>query len=175
MEKIQKTSSVIGKILSVLRGIVFGVGCAVAVFVVLAAFVPLEMIMDTEGMTRLYVELVLLQALLSLVFTWIMLGFLVKILRVMENGSPFGGAVSDALAKLAWIVLGFGIGGVIFDNVVSALKYAGLNMPADMKVTNYFLRTETDLGFIGVFGLLLLLSYVFRYGEELQRRDDETL
>ena len=49
MEKIQKNAAVIGKIMKVLRGIVFGAGCAVLVFTLLAMIVPLPLssIMDT--------------------------------------------------------------------------------------------------------------------------------
>ena len=32
-----------------------------------------------------------------------------------------------------------------------------------------------DLSFLVVYGVLLLLSYIFRYGEELQQLSDETL
>ena len=139
-------------------------------------FVTLEKLMDgSDGMSVLHVELSLLHVLLSLVFAWIALGILVKILCVMENGSPFGGEVSGALMKLAWIVLGFGIGSVILENIVQVVWYKAVSAAADVEISAYFARSETDFGFLGVFALVLLLSYVFRCGEELQKRDDETL
>ena len=51
MEKIQKNAAMIGKVLKILRGIVFGVGCAVLVFCVLSLFVPLDKLMDTANFT----------------------------------------------------------------------------------------------------------------------------
>ncbi|MBQ8186935.1 MAG: DUF2975 domain-containing protein [Clostridia bacterium] len=197
MEKIQKTSSVIGKILSVLHGIVFGVGCAVVVFMVLAAFVPLEKIMDVSSVTlelgsvelgihpdylpettRLYVELMLAQALVQAGFTWAVLGILGKIFRPMSDGRPFDASVSGALRKLAWTVLGFGIGGGILESVVRTLQFTAFDVTSLLmseKITSCTLVTEMDTGFIGMFAVLLLLSHVFRYGEELQQLSDETL
>lgn len=197
MEKIRKTSSVIGKILAVLRGIVFGVGCAVLVFMVLAAFVPLEKIMDVSSVTlelgavelgihpdylpettRLFVELTLAQALVQAAFTWAVLGILVKIFRPLTDGRPFDASVSGALGKLAWVVLGFGIGGGILESVVQTLQFTVFDVTSLLmseKITSCVLETEMDTGFLPVFAVLLLLSWVFRYGEELQKRDDETL
>ena len=113
MEKIQKNAAVIGKILKVLRGIVFGVGCAVLVFTVLAMIVPLPLssIMDTASFTlelgsvelsvapdsvppvnRFIVVLTLLHALTEMVFLWVVLGMLMKIFGGMAEGRPFAGA-----------------------------------------------------------------------------------
>ena len=51
MEKIQKNAAMIGKVLKILRGIVFSVGGAVLVFCVLSLFVPLDKLMDTANFT----------------------------------------------------------------------------------------------------------------------------
>jgi len=197
MEKIKKNAAVIGKILKVLRGIVFGVGCAVLVFTLLAMIVPLPLssIMDTTEFTlelgsvelfvapdsvppvnRFIVVLTLLHALTETVFLWAVLGMLMKICGAMAEGRPFGGA--DTLRKLAWVYLGFSIGETVLGYAVEVLTYTAYRLPdllLSEKIMGCTLETVIDMNFLFVFAILMLLSYVFRYGEELQRRDDETL
>jgi len=197
MEKIKKNAAVIGKILKVLRGIVFGVGCAVLVFTLLAMIVPLPLnsIMDTTEFTlelgsvelfvapdsvppvnRFIVVLTLLHALTETVFLWAVLGMLMKIFGAMAEGRPFGGA--DTLRKLAWVYLGFSIGETVLGYAVEVLTYTAYRLPdllLSEKIMGCTLETVIDMNFLFVFAILMLLSYVFRYGEELQRRDDETL
>ncbi len=197
MEKIQKNAAVIGKVLKILRGIVFGVGCAVLVFTVLAAFIPLPLsrIMDTAEFTlelgsvelfvapdsvppisRFVVVLTLLHALTETVFLWVVLGMLMKIFGAMAEGRPFAGA--DTLRKLAWVYLGFSIGETVLGYAAEVLAYTTYHLPdllISEKILGCTLETVIDVNFLFVFAILLLLSYVFRYGEELQRQDDETL
>lgn len=197
MEKIQKNAALIGKVLKVLRGIIFGVGCAVLVFTVLAMIVPLPLssIMDTADFTlelgsvelsvapdsvppvnRFIVVLTLLHALTEMVFLWVVLGMLMKIFGGMAEGRPFAGA--DTLRKLAWVYLGFSIGETVLGYAAEVLSYTAYRLPdllISEKILGCTLETVIDVNFLFVFAVLLLLSYVFRYGEELQRQDDETL
>ena len=195
MEKIRKNAAMIGKVLKILRGIVFGVGCAVLVFCVLSLFVPLDKLMDTANFTlelgpvelgiapeflpettRIFVLCTLLEALAYMVFAWIALGILLKIFGTMSEGRPF--AAAQSLQNLAWIWLGFSFGLEILDIVVQTLQFTVFRVPELLvggKILSCSLVTEFDTGFITVFAVLLLLSCVFRYGEELQRQDDETL
>ena len=117
MEKIRKISAIGAKVVSIVRKIVFGGGCAVLVFTVLAAFVPLDKILDSANVSlslgpvelgiapdylpetlHFYVVLMLLEALLRLVFAWLMLGVSLKILSAMEEGKPFDAEVSASQA-----------------------------------------------------------------------------
>lgn len=197
MERIQKNAAVIGKVLKVLRGIAFGAGCAVLVFAVLAMIVPIPLssIMDTSEFSlelgsvklfyapdsvpensRVVVVFTLLHALLQMVFLWIGLGLMMKIFEPMAQGRPFAGA--DTLRKLAWVYLGFSIGDAVLGYAVEVMQYTAFQIPELLvggKIVGCTLETVIDVKFLAVFAVLMLLSYVFRYGEELQRQDDETL
>ena len=105
-----------------------------------------------------------------------MLGILLKIFGTMADGRPFSAAQS--IRKLAWVYLIFSIVNEITANVTATLQYTALGIPTLFtggNIVSCMLKTEIDLGFLGVFAVLLLLSYVFRYGEELQCLEDETL
>lgn len=73
-----------------------------------------------------------------------------RVLRPMKEGRPFDGAARQ-LRRLAWVTLAANL-------VLSCAS-----------------QVHLDLGFLGPGIFLLLLSFVFRYGEELQRQADETL
>jgi len=194
MEKIRKTSSVLASILKVIRGIVFGAGCVLLVFSVFTLFVPLERLAEPDVTLELgFVELhvspdflpentryaafsSLFGAMLSMVGTWIMLGILIRIFGTMTDGRPFSAA--QHIRNLAWVYLVFSLINEIMTSVTETLQYTALGIPTLLtggNIVSCMLRTEMDLGFLFVFAVLLLLSYVFRYGEELQHLDDETL
>lgn len=73
-----------------------------------------------------------------------------RVLRPMKEGRPFDGAARQ-LRRLAWVTLAANL-------VLSCAS-----------------QVRLDLGFLGPGIFLLLLSFVFHYGEELQRQADETL
>ena len=73
-----------------------------------------------------------------------------RVLRPMKEGRPFDGAARQ-LRRLAWVTLAANL-------VLSCAS-----------------QVHLDLGFLGPGIFLLLLSFVFHYGEELQRQADETL
>jgi len=96
----------------------------------------------------------------------------------MAKGEPFAGLVSGKLKQLAALSLVLGL-------AAEGLKMVGQAVTANMmdlqsllmseKIAGVSLNYEMDLTFLLVFALLRLLSYVFRYGEELQQLSDETL
>ena len=195
MEKIQKTSRIINKILSVLFW------CAV----VLIGFTVIEMVvlyavrggnptgMETElrlGNYKLtltegydYIKKpVWLAGNISAILTSVMALYEIKVLKEifapMANGQFFNGTVSKSIRKMAWIVLAYGIVGFAEEIVMNILIYKTLDIPSlfsPEKVSVCSLSIDYDGGFSIVFVLLLLLSHVFRYGEELQKLSDETL
>lgn len=100
------------------------------------------------------------------------------ILDPISNGQPFSDAVSTNLKKLAilCIVLGiafnlFGIAELIFITFVYDLP----GLLISEKITHVGINYSIDISFLVVSGILLLLSYIFRYGAELQQLSDETL
>lgn len=106
------------------------------------------------------------------------LGVIRKILAPMTQGDPFHPSVGKAVRRLAfaWLVMG------IIQNVVNTVETLGelriFNLSALLQsdqIRSVTASFRYDAGFIIVFFVLLLMSYVFSYGEELQRLSDETL
>lgn len=108
--------------------------------------------------------------------------FIVKsiraILKPMKDGQPFHNTVNVHLNKIAKYVCSLGIAmnlQEIISNIL-LIKAFDLNiLLLSERVTHLDFHFEFDLSFLLVSGILLLLSYVFRYGEELQQLSDETL
>lgn len=100
------------------------------------------------------------------------------ILAPMKNGEPFHNTVSIQLGKIAKYVCGLGIGmnlEKIISNILLVKAYDLNLLLLSEKVPHVEFHFDFDFSFLLVSGILLLLSYVFRYGEELQQLSDETL
>ncbi len=100
------------------------------------------------------------------------------ILAPMKNGEPFHNTVSVHLSKIARYVCSLGIGLNLLEIISNILliKAYDLNLLLlGEKIPHVEFHFTFDLSFLVVSGILLLLSYVFRYGEELQQLSDETL
>ena len=101
-----------------------------------------------------------------------------KILAPMTQGDPFHPTVGKEIRKLAFASLIIGI----IQNIMGAVET--LSMPRifhldtlllDSQIRSVTTNFRYDLSFIVVFFVLLLMSYIFHYGEELQKLSDETL
>lgn len=100
------------------------------------------------------------------------------ILAPMAQGKPFDRSVSDSLRKLSFITLIVGAISEIGDMVFYALELSSIKLDALFNpafVSGYTVEQTMDMNFLVVFGVLFLMSHVFRYGEELQQLSDETL
>lgn len=100
------------------------------------------------------------------------------ILHPMTQGEPFHNTISLNLKKLAKNSL---ILCVIVDCqelITSFMFVRGYNL-SDLllseKITHVSFHSEINLTFLIVAAVLYLLSYIFRYGEQLQQLSDETL
>lgn len=114
----------------------------------------------------------------SAAVVWIALGYIRKILSPMGEGSPFHPETARYIKKLAILSLALGIaqniGGAV--STLAALKFFGLDKLVENGViTSVSANFTLELGFIVVFFILLLMSYIFSYGAELQQLSDETL
>lgn len=101
-----------------------------------------------------------------------------NILAPMKNGEPFHNTVSTNLKKLANYTCSLGIGlnlQKIISNILLVKAYDLHLLLLSEKVSHVEFMFVFDLSFLVVYGILLLLSYIFRYGEELQQLSDETL
>lgn len=196
MENIMKSTKLVHKILGILFWALV-VACIVFVFVVLCtvAFIddeavvkaPLIMLGDytlnvDQEYTGAQLRGMLWLSLADIILFGVLFGYGIRIvqgiLEPMTQGRPFNTAVSDGLNKLSYVVLIFGIAGLIFgiafgfayDNIINTMP----TFPADV-VESHSLRTVPDVQFVVWFLLIRLFRRIFIYGETLQQLSDETL
>lgn len=196
MENIMKSTKLVHKILGILFWVLVVV-CIVFVFVVLCtvAFIddeavvkaPLIMLGDytlnvDQEYTGAQLRGMLWLSLADIILFGVLFGYGIRIvqgiLEPMTQGRPFNTAVSDGLNKLSYVVLIFGIAGLIFgiafgfayDNIINTMP----TFPADV-IESHSLRTVPDVQFVVWFLLIRLFRRIFIYGETLQQLSDETL
>jgi hypothetical protein len=190
--KMVKTAKVIDKVLRILRGISLA-GCIVCVvFMVLVPILRESFVMvgyinlgnislaiaDSSIINWdtliLSLELELVAGLIGCAFVWYALTLLLRVIAPMKEGRPFEAGISNQIRKLALITL---VGGAITETVTVFASRTAMNAYdfAALLNSEYSYNGTFDLSFLVGAVVLLLLSYVFRYGEELQRESDETL
>ena len=115
---------------------------------------------------------------IAVTVTCYMIRILRKVLAPMIEGTPFCGTVSGHMKKLGLVVM---IGGIIMDITAAVVSNIALAM---YDLTQFFLpdvishitvQNDINLEHVLVGVLVIMLSHVFRYGEELQQQADETL
>lgn len=129
--------------------------------------------------------LVLLQAAITLVVSCRLfydgrrgVGYIREILHPMTEEKPFDSVVSTNLKKLAKLSINLGILFNIirlFEQIMAVFAYGLPELLISEKITYVSGMFSVDLTFLVYWAILLLLSYVFRYGEQLQQLSDETL
>ena len=100
------------------------------------------------------------------------------ILSPMKAGEPFHNDVSIHLGKIARYVCALGIGlnlAEIIGNILLTKAFDLHLLLLSERIPRVEFEFVFDFSFLLVSGILLLLSYVFRYGEQLQQLSDETL
>lgn len=100
-----------------------------------------------------------------------------EILEPMQEGRPFEKSVPDNLRKIAWTIL---TGGVIVQIVgiterILLIKAYPMEQLFSSMIDHIEYTFTFDFGFVLVACIVLLLSYVFAYGQKLQQESDETL
>ena len=106
------------------------------------------------------------------------IGYIREILKPMIENKPFDSIVSTNLKKLAKlsIVIGILVNIIILaEQTVAVFLYDLPGLLISEKITHVGGMFKLDLTFIVYWAILMLLSYVFQYGEGLQRLSDETL
>lgn len=100
------------------------------------------------------------------------------ILSPISQGNPFHETISTELKNLAVLSLVLGIAVNLF-NVVELIFTTWVYDLPGLLISEKIALVETnytlDISFLICSGILLLLSYIFRYGTELQQLSDETL
>lgn len=203
MKKLTKTASILDKILNILSicikiaavALLVGLGILAAGFffdlppqMVGTGYATAELDFVTFTVAESYLpdhRIVWCQVAMEMFLTLVCLvpaHFSVKafraILAPMKNGEPFHNTVSENLVKLARYTCSLGIGVNLLKIISSILMIKAFDLHLLLlseKIRHVQFDFVFDIGFLFVAGILLLLSYIFRYGEELQRLSDETL
>lgn len=200
MEKLTKTSNIINKILSVLFVLVIIAGLLTTILTAYTAYAtshPLDpnqnisLISLNVGNWELFLRddfmpenfyivhtYALVLTILSTLFSCYLIILLKRIFSPMAQGLPFDSVVSASLKKLAWSVLIFGFVYTVLQAAMETTYFYTFDL-ANLLIGEHIKAVElnvvADGSFIIGFVILLLLSHVFRYGEQLQQLSDETL
>ena len=101
-----------------------------------------------------------------------------RILEPMKEGRPFEEKAARDLRKLGWVILGGGIYMQALRIVEEFLLIRAYPMDEifDSEAITFMEHTVTvDFNFVLLACFFFLLSYIFSYGQALQRESDETL
>ena len=203
MKNLIKTASILDKILHILfiATAIGAVGCVVGLGIIAVGVIfdlPPHMIgTGFENVQLGFLTLSLSDAYLpdiNIILGWIavdilltfvcliiarkMIGRFRDILSPMKTGSPFHNTVSINLKSLAKDVCVLGIAVNIQDTISNKLMEKTYNLSKVIlgdQITHITVNNVFDLSFLFIAGILLLLSFIFRYGEELQQLSDETI
>ena len=129
--------------------------------------------------------LVLLQAAITLLVSCRLfydgrrgVGYVREILHPMTEEKPFDSIVSTNLRKLARLSINLGVLYniiILSEQIMTVFVYDLPGLLVSDKITHVSGMFNVDLTFLIYWAVLLLLSYIFRYGEQLQQLSDETL
>ena len=199
MKKFNHGAAVIDKALKILQG------CAVAAVIVSLIFIQLTLIFGEKviadastievgnmalhlagnagdylniGNVKASISVLLAVAALISAAVWYCLRVLREILAPMKEGSPFTAGTARKIRKLAWTVLvagGIAEAGMMLSSVFQIQAYHIDKLFNPSVVSNVTIDFKTGSLFVVPALFLFFLSYIFRYGEELQREADETL
>ena len=105
-------------------------------------------------------------------------GYIRQILQPMKEEKPFASIVSTNLKKLARLSINLGILAniiILAEQIMTVFVFDLPGLLISEKITHVGGMFNVDLSFLIYWAILMLLSYVFSYGEQLQQLDDETL
>ena len=200
MEKLMKTSKTVDTILKVVYkilqvgGIIIFVGVGICLIaealgqlpaaeLTSVSFGDVELIFAEPQIVDnsfMVIEMgtTLVMALIAIAVTCYLIKVLRKVLVPMIAGQPFDGTVSTNIKKLGITII---VSGIIID----LIEVIGSNLAFYMydiselflseNIGKVMINGEIGLGNVLVGVLVIMLSYVFCYGEQLQQQADETL
>ena len=106
------------------------------------------------------------------------MGSVRRLLAPMKEGLPFQDAASSSLKRLALLSLILGAVLNLSELIKHLLIHRFYNLPGLLvgeKILSAQFQFDLDFSCLVISAVLLLLSYVFRYGQTLQQLSDETL
>lgn len=197
--KLNKTASILDRILKILQGFMIAAFFVCLIFIPLVAIFGVKMIASASNLdigelemhltgdmdaflisSNLKTSLIvmLLGTMLEIAAGWYCLRVLREILAPMKSGSPFAAGVSGKIRKLGWTVL---IGGFLVEvgkliSSIFELRLYDLDKLLNSQlVSAHNFTFNISLWFLFTAFVLFFLSYIFRCGETLQKESDETL
>lgn len=197
-KKLIKTARMLDTIVKVGGGIFRAVGFVCLIFAVLVVifgsrmFVEGSLTLDLDflklhladdfqaitGFVKLYAIVGLLVGGVLCFMMHYIAGLLRKILVPMKSGRPFEADAPKNLRRIAWTILAGGIVSQVLGIVerifmIRAYPMESVFSPDVVAKVEYVFTMDFD--FVLLFGVVMLLSYIFSYGQALQKESDETL
>lgn len=125
-----------------------------------------------------YAWIIAAAAVVYIVILLFVLSVFRRILKPMAEGEPFAPFISREIRRLAFFSLAIGVISNVFSAIgtfaaVHLFNLSGLLQ--NSQVQSIRANFNFDVTFVITFFVLLLASYIFQYGEELQKLSDETL
>ena len=203
MKKLSTTAKTLDKILNIVYA-VFGAFAIAAIVVVAMAGISYALNWETESLLTSFASfdigfleievaqdfipdswIVLMQAIVILIGACaaIVLArkgivYIRQILKPMAEEKPFDSIVSTNLRKLAKLSVFLGILCnivILAEQFILVFSYDLRGLLLSDKIPAVDFNFEIDMSFLLSWGILMLLSYVFQYGEQLQQLSDETV
>ena len=108
---------------------------------------------------------------------WYILRVLRRIFRSMEAENPFCRTTVTDIRKIGWTVIGMGVSANLIQilEITDMWKRYGAVLEADELIMAATVNYTLDGSFLVIFAVLMLMSWIFAYGAELQQLSDETL
>ena len=134
-------------------------------------------ILDSERINDVLAVSALIAA-VQFAVAYVFVRILRKLISPVIEGNIFHPAVAENIKKLAIYVLIGGFISELLNFAGSAVVLAAYDLSAMFNeglVANHSLTFEMNDNFIVYAGIIYLLSFVFKYGAELQTQVDETL
>ncbi len=200
MDKLMKTSKTVDTILKVLykilqvAGIILLVSIAICIVAQLLDKLPAaeltevtvsdvelafkEPLLINSNQAILEMGVTLVLALGVITITCYVIKLLRNVLAPMIVGQPFDGTVSGNIKKLGILIIVSGLLLDIAESVLSNLAfymYDIAELILSDNISKITINSEISMDSVLVGVLVIMLSHVFRYGEQLQQQADETL
>ena len=197
-DKMLKTAVVLDKITKILGGIARVCGFVCLVFVVLVlilgekmyapgsnvlelGFVEFQLSADFQAITpavKTFSLISLLIAAVSCFIFYFIMKYLRSVLSSVKEGRPFEKVVCDSFRKLGILSLAGGLVSELFkwgQQLLLLRAYPMDEIFSSPAISGMQINFIMDPGFILISLVFFLLSWIFSYGQELQRQSDETL
>ena len=196
--KMMKTAGTFETIFKVAGGITKACGIVCLVFAVLVLifgekmFVPGSLTLDLDflkfyltedlqvvtGAVKLYAVVGLLVGSVLFFVVAYTCGLYRGILALVKEGRPFEEGVVTKLRKAAWAILAGGATATalgVVERVILTRAYPMEQIFDSAAITKIEYVLTMDFSFVVTACVIFLLSYIFSYGQALQRDSDETL